>query len=152
MFSGRKQGNGTFSCAKRTLVHIIHRVVHRLFQGLSTLSTGLSTVVPPVFHRTYEQLWGNPGVIHMAGLEFSRPSYPDRPLPHFLPPQRGGNTHISHESVPKSRFMTASPSREKPLAVTYTLFHITQARWTQEKASPLGEKLSAPGSSEPGAD
>ena len=34
-------------------------------------------------------------------------------------------THISHESVPKSRFMTASP---------------------------LGEKLSSPGSSEPGDD
>ena len=29
-------------------------------------------------------------------------------------------THISHESVPKSRFMTASPSREKPLVEIFT--------------------------------
>ena len=69
-----------------------------------------------------------------------------------LPPLRGGNTHISQKSVPKSRFLTASPSREKPLVVTPALFHITQARWIWDKASPLGEKLSVPGASEPGAD
>ena len=67
-------------------------------------------------------------------------------------PQRGGDTHISQKSVPKSRFLTASPSREKPLVVTSALFQITQVRRTRDKASPLGEKLSAPGSSEPGAD
>jgi hypothetical protein len=40
----------------------------------------------------------------------------------FAAPTRGGNTHISHESVPKSRFMTASPSREKPLVGIFTGF------------------------------
>ena len=56
MFYFRNPGNDAFSCAKGTLIHIVHRVVHSQFQGLSTLSTGLSTSSPQVIHRTNEQL------------------------------------------------------------------------------------------------
>ena len=56
----------------------------------------------------------------------------------IFPPRWGGVTHISQNPVPKSRVLTASPSREKPWVVTCTLFRITQARWIWDKGFSLG--------------
>ena len=42
-------------------------------------------------------------------------------------------THISQKSVPKSRFLTASPSREKPWVVISTVSRIMEVRWTWDK-------------------
>ena len=57
---------------------------------------------------------------------------------HYLPPRWGGNTHISHESVPKSRFMTASPSREKPLAGDCTCFNRRNCVRSRTRLLPSG--------------
>ena len=51
-------------------------------------------------------------------------------------------THISQKSVPKSRFLPASPSREKPLLEISAWFGRTYNCGYGDKASPLGEKLS----------
>ena len=45
-------------------------------------------------------------------------------------------THISQKSVPKSRFLTASPSREKPLVGISTWYRFMEQRWIRDKASP----------------
>ena len=52
------------------------------------------------------------------------------------PPRQGGITHISHPPVPKSRGMTASPSREKPLVLT--------ARWSKQSLLPEGRRCLIP--------
>ena len=52
-------------------------------------------------------------------------------------------THISQKSVPKSRFLPASPSREKPLVQTCSYYDRMKYVESGTKASPLGEKLSA---------
>ena len=75
-------------------------------------------------------------------------------------------THISHESVPKSRFMTASPSREKPLVEIFTGYEGMNRVGHGTRLLPSGRhprvaslalraihlQLSAIGSSEPMAD
>ena len=65
----------------------------------------------------------------------------------WLPPS--AVPHISQSPVPKSRGLTASPRGEKPLYdKRYSSFYCTRFK-LPPKASPLREKLSKIGSSEP---
>ena len=60
-------------------------------------------------------------------------------------------THISHKKF-LWHFYASFSLKGEAFGANSQLFQENEAGWIRDKASPLGEKLSSPGSSEPGDD